>query len=101
MARILPSPFYDGYSYRHGVLDCTFRYLDPTARWTIHVVDARTNSELFSTVPLPTKCDAYALAQRLCSAIIRDGCVFADLHNRNEGSLDADDASHHFTESAA
>lgn len=62
MARILKSPFYDGYTFTRGRFNCKFRQIPESNSWIIEVVIDHTGAAVFDTVPLPTKTEAYCLA---------------------------------------
>lgn len=62
MARNLPSPFYDGYTFTRGRFDCTFRKIPESNSWIVKVVDAQSGGIVFETTPVTSKFEAYQLA---------------------------------------
>ncbi len=62
MARNLPSPFYDGYTFTRGRFDGTFRKIPESNSWIVEVVDAQSGGIVFQTTPVTSKFEAYQLA---------------------------------------
>ncbi len=78
-----------GSVYRHGPFTCTLRRLGDSGRWLIVVNDPRSRRELFRTVPVPTKTEAFRVAHDWCDVLSRQTILTSALV-RNGRSFEAE-----------
>lgn len=64
-----PNPVVDGYMYSHGPFTCTFRRFGVGGRWLIVVNDPRSGHEVFRTVPVSARTEAYCVASDWCDLL--------------------------------
>lgn len=70
MSRHNRNPFYHGYVYSCGDLDCKFERSAATGYWIIRISSPEENRQLYSTPPTESKLDAYAMAREWCSLYV-------------------------------
>lgn len=89
MARNPPNPVADGFSYEHGPFTCRLRRLGVGGQWFILVTDPQSGHEVFRTIPVPARTEAYCVASDWCDLLSRRTSLAAALL-RTGRSFEAD-----------